>query len=59
MFEFIWNCLYAPEDPEDEWGQFVDLDEDPFLSFCLNHEFCLKIFQIFRKLIVFGQNEHL
>ena len=28
-------------------------------TFCLNHEFCLKIFQIFRKLIVFGQNEHL
>ncbi len=30
-----------------------------FYTFCLNHEFCLKIFQIFRKLIVFGQNEQL
>jgi hypothetical protein len=37
MFEFIWNCLYVPKDPEsdEEWGQFVDLDEDPFLSFLL------------------------
>jgi len=36
MLEFIWICLYAPlkilmpKDPEsdEEWGQFVDLDEE-------------------------------
>jgi hypothetical protein len=44
MFEFIWNCLYAPEDPEDEWGQFVDLDEDPFLYFLLKSRILLKDF---------------
>jgi hypothetical protein len=43
MFEFIWNCLYAPEDSDEEWGQFVDLDEDP-LYFLLKSRVLLKDF---------------